>query len=108
MCHAMPNYVYVASGTRDILVFWAAWPRLWATPYTHLHAVSGVSSCLQRSQVGSNLVSGSWKPNPQGRRDRRDRASQPNSEALKSTDAISSFEETLPLSQHTITCAKRT
>ena len=22
--------VHVASGTRDILVFWAAWPRLWA------------------------------------------------------------------------------
>jgi hypothetical protein len=26
--------VHVASGTRDILVFWAAWLRLWATPYT--------------------------------------------------------------------------
>jgi hypothetical protein len=26
--------VHVASGTRDILVFWAPWPRLWATPYT--------------------------------------------------------------------------
>ena len=26
--------VHVASGTRDILVFWAAWPRLLATPYT--------------------------------------------------------------------------
>jgi hypothetical protein len=25
--------VHVASGTRDILVFWAVWPRLWATPY---------------------------------------------------------------------------
>jgi hypothetical protein len=25
--------VHIASGTRDILVFWAAWPRLWATPY---------------------------------------------------------------------------
>jgi hypothetical protein len=25
--------VHVASGTRDILVFWAAWPRPWATPY---------------------------------------------------------------------------
>ena len=30
--------VHVASGTRDILVFWAAWPRLWATPYTRLLA----------------------------------------------------------------------
>jgi hypothetical protein len=26
--------VHVASGTRNILVFWAAWPRPWATPYT--------------------------------------------------------------------------
>jgi hypothetical protein len=26
--------VHVASSTRDILVFSAAWPRLWATLYT--------------------------------------------------------------------------
>jgi hypothetical protein len=30
--------VHVASGTRDILVFWAAWPRLWATPYRFLYS----------------------------------------------------------------------
>jgi hypothetical protein len=34
-CQAMSMVVvHVASGTRDILVFWAAWPRLWATPYS--------------------------------------------------------------------------
>jgi hypothetical protein len=34
-CQAMSVVVvHVASGTRDILVFWAAWPRLWATPYS--------------------------------------------------------------------------
>jgi hypothetical protein len=27
--------VHIASGTRDILVFWAVWPRLWATPYSY-------------------------------------------------------------------------
>jgi hypothetical protein len=34
-CQAMSMVVvHVASGTRDILIFWATWPRLWATPYT--------------------------------------------------------------------------
>jgi hypothetical protein len=45
--------VHVASGTRDILVFWAAWPRLWATLYRGTY--SGPTEWLCR--VPRGLVS---------------------------------------------------
>jgi hypothetical protein len=37
----MPSYVY-GCGTRDILVFWAAWPRPWATLYDVTYSEAGV------------------------------------------------------------------
>jgi hypothetical protein len=49
--------VHVASGTRDILVFWAAWPRLWATLYKYLDSRRWGSLVMRislgcRNQVG--------------------------------------------------------
>jgi hypothetical protein len=43
--------VHVASGTRDILAFWAAWPRLWATLYNGLLNDRNVSRVEQFSTI---------------------------------------------------------